>query len=90
MASLTLRSVKGSPLTNAEIDGNFSNLNTDVASRVLTTDYEDADVLAKIKNVDGSGSGLDADLGPKFSTFNDGLAASCDRYLPNKHCLPTS
>jgi hypothetical protein len=62
MASLTLRSVKGSPLTNAEIDGNFSNLNTDVASRVLTTDYEDADVLAKIKNVDGSGSGLDADL----------------------------
>ncbi len=29
---------------------------------VLLTDYEDADVLAKIKNVDGSGSGLDADL----------------------------
>ncbi|MEM4385653.1 MAG: hypothetical protein QXD03_03805, partial [Candidatus Anstonellales archaeon] len=26
------------------------------------TDYEYADVLAKIKNVDGSGSGLDADL----------------------------
>jgi len=28
---------------------------------VLTSDYEDADVLAKIKNVDGAGSGLDAD-----------------------------
>ena len=29
---------------------------------VLLTDYEDADVLAKIKNVDGPGSGLNADL----------------------------
>jgi hypothetical protein len=62
MASLTLRSVKGTPLTNNEIDTNFSNLNDDVASRVLTVDYEDTDVLNKIKNVDGSGSGLDADL----------------------------
>jgi len=29
MATLTLRSVKGSPLTNAEVDANFSNLNSD-------------------------------------------------------------
>lgn len=29
MASITLRSVKGSPLTNNEIDSNFSNLNDD-------------------------------------------------------------
>jgi len=29
---------------------------------VKLSDYEDSDVLAKIKNVDGSGSGLDADL----------------------------
>jgi hypothetical protein len=29
MSTLTLRSDKGSPLTNAEVDGNFSNLNTD-------------------------------------------------------------
>lgn len=28
MATLTLRSVKGSPLTNAEVDGNFSNLDS--------------------------------------------------------------
>lgn len=69
MASLTLRlgatgatGVKNAPLTNAEIDTNFSNLNTDVQSRVLSTDYEDSDVLNKIKNVDGAGSGLDADL----------------------------
>ena len=56
MATLTLRSVKGSPLTNNEIDTNFSNLNDDIQTRVLSSDYEDADVLAKIKNVDGSGS----------------------------------
>jgi len=69
MASLTLRlgatgatGVKNSPLTNAEIDTNFSNLNTDIQTRVLSTDYEDTDVLTKIKNVDGTGSGLDADL----------------------------
>lgn len=37
MADITLRSVKGTPLTNAEVDANFSNLNTDVASRALAT-----------------------------------------------------
>lgn len=31
MANLTLRAVKNSPLTNAEVDGNFSNLNSDKA-----------------------------------------------------------
>ena len=29
MATITTRSSKGSPLTNAEVDGNFTNLNTD-------------------------------------------------------------
>jgi hypothetical protein len=29
MSTLTLRNVKGSPLTNTEVDDNFSNLNTD-------------------------------------------------------------
>lgn len=34
MANLTLRSVKGTPLTNAEVDTNFSNLNTEVGTKV--------------------------------------------------------
>lgn len=38
--------------TKGYVDNNF----------VKLTDYEDADVLAKIKNVDGANSGLDADL----------------------------
>lgn len=38
MATITLRDVKGSPLTNQEVDANFSNLNADVASRLLAAD----------------------------------------------------
>lgn len=34
MATLVLRSVKGSPLTNTEMDANFSNLNADIAGRM--------------------------------------------------------
>lgn len=59
MATLTLRAVKGSPLTNAEVDANFTNLNND---KLETSAYTAADVLTKIKTVDGAGSGLDADL----------------------------
>lgn len=72
MATLTLRSIKGTPLTIAEMDDNFSNLNTDVGNRVLSSSYTAADVLTKIKTVDGAGSGLDADLldGLNSSTSN--------------------
>lgn len=35
MASITLRATKGSPLTNAEVDANFSNLNTELAGKAL-------------------------------------------------------
>lgn len=68
MASLTLRSVKGTPLTNNEIDANFTNLNDELATKLTASDYNAADVLTKIKTADGSGSGLDAD-------FLDGLSA---------------
>jgi hypothetical protein len=59
MATITLRAVKGSPLTNNEVDANFSNLNND---KLESSAYTASDVLTKIKTVDGSGSGLDADL----------------------------
>jgi len=38
MATLTLRIPKGSPLTNQEVDDNFSNLNTDIATRLTAGD----------------------------------------------------
>jgi hypothetical protein len=62
MATIVLRSVKGSPLTIAEADANFDNLNTEVGTKLATATYTAADVLTKIKTVDGTGSGLDADL----------------------------
>lgn len=62
MAVIVLRSVKGSPLTIAEADANFTNLNTEVGTKLDTASYTAADVLTKIKTVDGTGSGLDADL----------------------------
>lgn len=59
MATITLRATKGSPLTNTEVDSNFTNLNND---KLESSDYTAADVLTKIKTVDGAASGLDADL----------------------------
>lgn len=60
--TLTLRSTKGSPLTNAEVDANFSNISAAIATGQTAASYTAADVLAKLITVDGSGSGLDADL----------------------------
>jgi len=60
--SLTLRSTKGSPLTNAEVDANFSNISTQIALGQTAASYTAADVLAKLITVDGATSGLDADL----------------------------
>ena len=62
MAVIVLRSVKGSPLTIAEADANFTNLNTEVGIKLDAATYTAADVLTKIKTVDGASSGLDADL----------------------------
>jgi hypothetical protein len=77
MAVIVLRSVKGSPLTIAEADANFTNLNTEVGTKLDATAYNAEDVLDKLKTVDGTGSGLDADL-------LDGLNAS------NSHVTDTA
>jgi len=72
MAVIVLRSVKGSPLTIAEADANFTNLNTEVGTKLDAATYTAADVLTKLLTVDGSGSGIDADLldGRNSSTSN--------------------
>ena len=83
MATLTLRvgatgatGIKNSPLTNVEIDTNFSNLNTDIATRLLSSDYTASDILTKIKTVDGTGSGLDADLLDGLNAVSGATGAS--------------
>ena len=72
MAVIVLRSVKGSPLTIAEADSNFSNLNTELGQKLDTSVYTALDVLNKVKTLDGVGSGLDADTldGLQSSTSN--------------------
>jgi hypothetical protein len=59
--TLTLRGEKGSPLTNSEVDTNFSNLKTEVELKLNSADFTGTNVLNLIKGVDGSGSLLDAD-----------------------------
>lgn len=61
MAIITLRSVKGSPLSIAEADANIANLNTEISSKLDIGSYTATDVLAKLLTVDGTNSGLDAD-----------------------------
>ena len=62
MAVLSLRSTNVGPLTSQQVDTNFTNLNTELAGKLESSTYTASDVLTKIKTVDGTGSGLDADL----------------------------
>ena len=68
MASITLRTVKGSPLSNQEMDDNFNNINVQLNAALPSATYTAADVLSKLLTVDGSGSGLDADLLDGYTT----------------------
>jgi len=68
MASITLRTIKGSPLSNQEVDDNFNNINTQLNLALPSASYTAADVLTKLKTVDGTGSGLDADLLDGYSS----------------------
>ena len=62
MATLTLRNVKGTPLTLAEVDNNFTALNDDIATKLNTTAFTGSEILSRLRTVDGAGSLLDADL----------------------------
>ena len=61
MATIILRGTKGTTLTNAEVDANFSNINTELEAKLNASSYTAADVLAKLLTVDVNGSGLNAD-----------------------------
>lgn len=64
MATIVLRASKGSPLTNAEVDANFTNLNTAVVDAAITASW--ASVSGKPATLAGYGitdaQALDADL----------------------------
>jgi hypothetical protein len=69
-----LRNTKGAPLSIAEVDSNFTAIVGKLSDKVDETAYTDSLVLTKIKNVDGTGSGLDADLfrGLSLTSLNTG------------------
>ena len=62
MATIVLRSVKGSPLSIEEADGNFSNLNTEIGQKLDITDFTAEEILLRLDTYDanGDGQGLNA------------------------------
>jgi hypothetical protein len=61
------------------MDDNFSNINTELGSKVNVSDYTASDILTKLKTVDGATSGLDADLvdglNPDITAASNTIAA---------------
>lgn len=53
-ATLILRSVKGTPLTNDEVDGNFSNLLSDIGVVDNLTTTEKSNLVAAVNEVSAS------------------------------------
>ncbi len=76
MASITLRSVKGSPLTNAEVDANFSNINVELGQKEVASNKGVAGGYAAL---DGTGKVPTAQL-PSF--VDDVLEAANFAALP--------
>jgi hypothetical protein len=64
-----------SGLTATDVKAAIDEIVTSINTKVNTSDYEDLDVLNKVKTVDGTGSGLDADLldGQHASHFDDAI-----------------
>jgi ribosomal protein L35AE/L33A len=62
MSTITLRSVKGTPLTNAEVDANFNSLNTDKLETLTSTDG--SVVISKV------GTNVDVSVGINAATGN--------------------
>ena len=59
MAAITLRSDLANPLTIAQVDANFTNLNID---KLESSQFTGSEILTRLKTVDGISSGLDADV----------------------------
>ena len=79
MTTLTLRSVKGSPLTVQELDHNFEWLQDQIDLKLNSANLTSSYILNELKTVDGSGSGLDADtvdgLNAETLTVSNSLVA---------------
>ena len=61
MASITTRAGKGSPLTNAELDANFNNINAQLSTAVITGGTIDGATIGATTATTGKFSQLDVD-----------------------------
>lgn len=80
MATITLRNVKGSPLTHTEVDDNFSNLNTDKAELTdlsITTNAAGSAALT-YSNTTGVFTYTPPDLSPYLTASDLGNYATVD------------
>jgi hypothetical protein len=74
MATITLRTVKGSPLSIQEADANFENINEEVGTKFDAADFTAANILSELAdNDDGTGMELNAETvqGYDISTSAD-------------------
>lgn len=80
-ATITLRATKGSPLTNTEVDNNFTNLNNALATGLTAASYTAADVLSKVNSLTGptQAGGLNADT----VTFSGGARSATNANTAN-------
>lgn len=73
--SLILRSSKAFPLTNTELDGNFTFLNSSIDTKLAITDFTSTSVLLKITSgPQGESSGIDASKVRGFVPTNQATA----------------
>lgn len=79
--SITLRSSKGSPLTNSEVDANFNNISAALQTGLTAASYTAADVLAKLNSVSGptQAGGVNADT----MTFGGGARSATNANTAN-------
>lgn len=74
MATITLRSVKGSPLTNTEVDTNFTNLNTDKYESGDDMTSNDMDVGGNLTVTGSSTSSVDSTVTAAGTAQGDATA----------------
>lgn len=79
--SITLRTTKGSPLTNAEVDANFTNISNALQTGLTSASYTAADVLAKVNSLTAynQAGGLNADT----MTFSGGARSATNANTAN-------
>lgn len=77
MATIVTRAGKGSPLTNTEVDTNFTNLNTELGQKLVASDATSANTASKIVQRDASGNFSAGTITANVTGNVSGSSGSC-------------